>query len=353
MIGLPTHTSSRGCRARSMPASARRSPTSASSASRTAAVISRVAAGFIIDVGDPAHQVLAEADLRVHHARPRPAPRRSADRTDARRSWSSRCRRRGRRRARGSRARRATMPLGPCGRRTVTFQSPCAQRLLQHRAATAGRRSAPSSPHCACQRLLQPLEVAARLVHVGLARPRHSRAGRPDRARSRAPRRACAPPAVDLAVGRHVDDEVALRAGLAATAGARPASPRLRVVALLDGADGGQMLGGASDAVLGELALADLTWQRPQMRAAAADANRYRRRARARACRIGVPSAKAPALAGGHEDDQRIGSAGGFMPGALPRPRAGGRLVAPPPAARRRRRADAPAGSARWPRGTA
>ena len=56
-------------------------------------------------IGDPAHQVLAEADLRVHRAAGGDAPRRSTDRTGARRWWSSRHRPPGRRRARASPAR--------------------------------------------------------------------------------------------------------------------------------------------------------------------------------------------------------------------------------------------------------
>ena len=65
MIGLPTTTTSSTCRA-STPAASHSSSISSSSASRTAPVSCVVAARVHHHVRHPAHQVLAEADLRVH-----------------------------------------------------------------------------------------------------------------------------------------------------------------------------------------------------------------------------------------------------------------------------------------------
>ena len=67
MIGLPTSASSR-ISSRLIPARVASVAISPSSALRTAAVISPRALGMHHHVRDPAHQVLAEADLRVHHA---------------------------------------------------------------------------------------------------------------------------------------------------------------------------------------------------------------------------------------------------------------------------------------------
>ena len=57
-------------------------------------------------IGDAAHQILAEADLRIHDARGGDHLAAQQDRTDAPRWWSSRRRPRDRRRARAARARR-------------------------------------------------------------------------------------------------------------------------------------------------------------------------------------------------------------------------------------------------------
>ena len=67
MIGLPTSVISK-ISLRSTPASRAASPISASIASRTARVSSVVAARIHHHIGDAAHQILAEADLRIHRA---------------------------------------------------------------------------------------------------------------------------------------------------------------------------------------------------------------------------------------------------------------------------------------------
>jgi hypothetical protein len=68
ITGLQTMTSSK-TRPGSIPASSASPLARSPMAARTASVISRVAAGVHHGVAHPAHQVLAEADLRVHHAR--------------------------------------------------------------------------------------------------------------------------------------------------------------------------------------------------------------------------------------------------------------------------------------------
>ena len=67
MIGLPTSVTSR-ISPRATPASRAASPISASIASRTDARQLLVAARIHHHVGDAAHQIFAEADLRVHRA---------------------------------------------------------------------------------------------------------------------------------------------------------------------------------------------------------------------------------------------------------------------------------------------
>ena len=106
MIGLPTIASSR--------ISSRVTPARAASpreqpAERLAHRLGHLAGAALVEhrVGDAAHEVLAEPDLRVHHAVARRGPRRRRGRRGARRSSSSRRRSRRRAPGRGARARRA------------------------------------------------------------------------------------------------------------------------------------------------------------------------------------------------------------------------------------------------------
>ena len=97
MIGLPTSTTSRMSLSVDAGLAGDTASASCCSATRTARGHLRVAARVHHHVGDAAHQVFAEADLRVHQARRRPPPRRSTGRRDGRRWWSSRRRWRGHR----------------------------------------------------------------------------------------------------------------------------------------------------------------------------------------------------------------------------------------------------------------
>ena len=67
MIGLPTSTTSRR-RSRGAPTEARSSPTSSSMAPRIVTVSSAAPPSFIMTYETAAHEILAEADLRVHPA---------------------------------------------------------------------------------------------------------------------------------------------------------------------------------------------------------------------------------------------------------------------------------------------
>ena len=212
----------------------------------------RLAARVHHRVGHPRHQILAEADLRVHH------PRRGQDLA-------------GRHVAevRGDRGRadvdrdaeQRIVEAGPAGgdplalvHRDGHLPLALAQRLLQAAQRVQVDGELAQAP-LRLQRLLDPLEVAALPVHVRLLDLDIVEPGRGielDRAHLGAlPDHLL----VHLAVGRHVDDDVAQELRLA---GQPP--PRLQalpaLVALLDRRERAQMLGRAGDAVLGEAALA-------------------------------------------------------------------------------------------------
>ena len=96
-------------------------------------------------VGDAAHQVLAEADLRIRRCLRRRRPRRWQIARGARRWWSSRCRPRGRRRARASPGQTPMICLLVVDRdRDLPVAGP-QHRLqrLQHRQIAVERRQAP------------------------------------------------------------------------------------------------------------------------------------------------------------------------------------------------------------------
>ena len=172
----------------------------------------------------------------------------------------------------------------------------------------------PSRPHCACSASCDPLEVAALPVHVRLLDLDVMQPGRRielDRAHLGAfadhlP--------VHLAVGRHVDDDIAQQLRLAGQPAAR-GQPLAALVALLGRRERAQMLRRAGDPVLGEAALAHRHLAPPADRPPAADAvdvdaqlprgSQHRRAEREPA-----------ALAGGCEDDQRVVHPAALAPAA-------------------------------------
>ena len=127
------------------------------------------------------------------------------------------------------------------------------------------------------QRPLEALQVAGGLVHVGLG---HLDVVEPGGGveRDGAGLGALAHDLlVDLGLGGHVDDGVAeeLRLAAEAAAGGEAADA---VVALLDGVEGGEGVGGGGDAVLGEVAEGGGDLALGADAAAAADRSRGRRR---------------------------------------------------------------------------
>ena len=237
----------------------------------------RLAARVHHRVGHPRHQILAEADLRVHH------PRRGQH-LAGRHVAQVCCDRGGADVDRDAQER--VVEAGPAGGdplalvdRDRDLPFALAQRLLQppQRPQVDGQLA---QPPLRLQRLLDPLEVAALPVHVRLLDLDIVEPGRGielDRAHLGAlPDHLL----VHLAVGRHVDDDVAHELRLAG----QP-SPGLQalpaLVALLDRREGGQMLGRAGDAVLGEAAFAHRHLTPPADRPPAAHLNRCPRPAAA------------------------------------------------------------------------
>ena len=130
-----------------------------------------------------------------------------------------------------------------------------AQRRLERRSvAQVDARGPASVPLALRAPRCEPLEVAARSCMSGSARPRRSAAGRPDRARSSRTVGALAHDlAVDLALGRHVDDDVAARpARVQRQPAVRRRGPALAVALPRRRANGVRCVGGRRDAVLGE-----------------------------------------------------------------------------------------------------
>ena len=207
MIGLPTIVSSSTSVA-STPACAHSSAISPSTHARIAGGQLGLRARVHHHVAHPAHQVLAEADLGVHRAGARehlagvqvaevPGHRGRADveRHPERDVVEARPDRRDRRRRRG--------------RPPSTAQSPLAQRPLQRSRSTCGSTGESREPPVALERLAQALQVAARVGEVGLAHldvvQPHDRIDL-DRVRVGLLAHDLA---MQLALRRHVDDEVA------------------------------------------------------------------------------------------------------------------------------------------------
>jgi hypothetical protein len=258
-------------------------------------------------VGDPAHQVLAEADLRVHDARGRqhrPVPEVRQMRGDG-----------GRPHVDGQPVEpplpeprpdvdqpvmRVAVPLVDHHRdRPVPLAQHGLERL-EHRQ----RRLHPLDLPLVAERGLQPFEIARGLVHVGLGhldvveprgRVHDDGAGVHGLADDLL---------VHLALGRHVDHHVALDRRLAAEA-APLEHAALGLVALLDRVPGVQRAFGDRHAVLGELAVARRHLALGADAAPAADrieidAQLPRRREDRRSGR------KAPALSGWREDHKMV-----------------------------------------------
>ncbi len=214
-------------------------------------------------VGDAAHEILAEADLRVHR------PDRGDDLAaheigemggDGGRADIDRD-------AEGAldEARRNRHNVAALAQRDGDFPVPRAQRLLQaaeHGEVGACLVDAPLLAHS----LLKPAKIARRLVHVRLGDLDVTEADdRIDCDRMGLGALADDLP-VDLAFGRHVDDEIAANPGLASEPSAGGERPAFRGVAVLDRSRWRHMTGARMNGVLGEIALRDFDL------AAAADA---------------------------------------------------------------------------------
>ena len=260
-----------------------------------------LAAGVHHDVGDPAHQVLAEADLRVH------APGGGHD--GAARYLGQVAGDGGGADVEG-RAIDLLVEAGPDrddARRPVDRHRrrpfAGAERALQALQNVQVGGEVAQTPLLA-ERVGEALEIAARIVHVGL---RDLDVVQPDRGID-----GVVPGLgalahdllVDLALGRHVDDDIAPDEGRAA----QPAVVRQAAAGGVAGlllARRAQMAGRALDPELGEVAGAGLHLAAPAEAAAPAhgieiDADGARRVEDR--CAGGEP----PALAGRREDDERV-----------------------------------------------
>ncbi len=313
-----------------------------------------LAAGVHHHVGDAAHQILAEADLRVHRA----------GRGDdfAGREIAE---------MRGDRGRAdvESEPIGALAKARQDrddfalvaqgdgdLEGAGAQRLLQPAQHAAGSRRASPTPHCSRNAVLQAPEIARGVVHVGLADldivKAHDRIDL-DRMRLGALAHDLA---MDLAFRGHVDDEIAADPRLTAEAASLAQGPALVGVALLDLVPRRDMVARRGDRVFGELALGDVDLAASANAAPAAnrieiDAEPARRVEDARAFR------EAAALARRREDDAMLAQGVTPAPGGV-RPRAGPRRPLRPRApargiceSRRRnwRRGPSPRRRREWP----
>ena len=312
MIGLPTKTHSM-ISSDDTPASAQTFPISTPIASRTALVIAFAPVRIHHHVGDAAHQILAEADLRIGNAGGG---------------------------ERAPREQRGEM-AGDGGRADVDGDA--AGEIVQprperdhHRPAAVVMDGGGHLPLALAQDFLhlreqievdpepfeapflgehakQPVGVAERLVHVRLVDLDVAELG--DRIALDQPRLGALPDdlPVDLHVLRHVDDEVALDGGVAGEAALVLQFPADAHVARFRFGEGRQVILRGGDAVLGELAFLHLDLAAPADAAPAAhaldvDAKRPRRIEHRRAER------KPPPPPGGHEEDERVFE-GGVHPG--------------------------------------
>ena len=178
-----------------------------------------------------------------------------------------------------------------------------AQDLLDFRDDVRGDQQVLPAP-VLLQHRLQPVEVAQRLVHVRLIDLDIAQLDRRIALDDAVGGRLAHHLGVDHRILRHVDDEIALDGGRAGeTTPFRQAAHAL--VAFLLGALGRDMAERGHDLVLGEAAFLHLHLTAAAGRAAAAhalhiDAERPRRVEHRRA------DGKPPALAGRHEQDQRV-----------------------------------------------
>ena len=164
---------------------------------------------------------------------------------------------------------------------TVTFHSPARSAFCSDASTARSARRLGKAPLLA-QSLLQPPKIARRLVHVGLGDLDVVEADdRIDLDRMAFGALADDLP-MDLAFGRHVDDEIAANPGLAAEPPARRKRPALRGVAALDRAPWRHMIGARMNRVLGEIALARHRPDSGRKCRARRRPNRDRRQARAR-----------------------------------------------------------------------
>ena len=227
-----------------------------------------VAARVHHDIGDAAHQILAEPDLRIHRAAggenlagleiaEMRGDRRGADvERDPQRAVAE--------------AGKHRDDLAPLAQGDRDLPVAAAQNLLQtaqHGQACLGFADAPLRG----QRLLQAPEVARGVVHVGLGDLDIMQANdRIDVYRMRL--RALADDlAMHLALGRHINDEIAQDARLAAESAARRQRAALVDPALLHRAPWRHMIFRGKQRVLGEFTLGDIDLTAPADAAAAAD----------------------------------------------------------------------------------
>ena len=215
-----------------------------------------VAARVHHHVGDAAHQVFAEADLRVH--RPDCCDDLAAHEigkvggdgggADIDRDAEG---------ALGE-ARHDGHDVAAFAQRNGDLPLPRAQRLLQAERASRDRRAFRCDAPLLVQSLLKAAKIARRLVHVRLADLDVIEAHHGvdlDRMRLRALAHDLP---MNLAFGRHVDDEIAANPGLAAEPSAGGERPALRGVAALDLAPRRHMIRARMNGVLGEIALGDV-----------------------------------------------------------------------------------------------
>ena len=271
-----------------------------------------IAAGVHHDIADAAHQVFAEADLRVHqpgggqHA---PVGQVAQMRGDC-----------GGAEVDGETVEPALVEAGPDGedmadigaRRLVQRDGDLpvalAQRRLQCLEDGQGGQHGVDPP-LRFQRGRDPLHVAGGFVHVGLHHLDHHQA----RGRVHGDRlgggRLAHDLAVDLAFGGHVDDDIAHDLGLAAEAAAF-LEPAHAVIAGLDLVPVAERAVAHGDAVLGEIAVGgrDLAFGAD----AAPAANRIQIDAQVpRGGQDRGAGGEAAALAGGGEDDEGVLAAHG------------------------------------------
>ena len=267
------------------------------------------AAGVQHGVGDPAHQVLAEADLRVHQA--------GGGQDLAGGEVAEVAGDGGGADVDGEAVDAAVVEAGPdvqdarlgavgvdgAGDLPVAL----AQRGLEHLQGAEVALDALELPLLG-QRPLEALQVAGGLVHVGLGDLDVVEAGGGVEGDGAGLGALADDLLVDLGFGGDVDDDVGEELGLAAEAAAGGEAADA-VVALLDGVEGGEGVGGGGDAVLGEVAEGGGDLALGADAAAAADRVEVDAELAGGGEDRGA-GGEAAALAGGGEDDEGVGHAG-------------------------------------------